>query len=105
MDIQVRFIGIPHETSTARVVKRRISFALDRHASSLRRVIVNLRDENGPRGGVDQHCTLHVTLRRGGPPIVARALSESTGEAVARAVGRVRRRLGRRLPARGASVT
>ena len=100
MEIRVRFIGIPSKDSTARDVRRRVSFALDRVAPSIRSVTVALRDENGPRGGIDQRCTVHIALRAGGRPVVVSALDASTGRAVAKALSRARARLQRRTPLR-----
>lgn len=97
MNIQLRFIGMPRVQTVEHHTKRRIHFALDRWAPSIRGVSVAFTDENGPRGGVDQRCTTHVYLRTGGRPLVVRAVAESPGLAVAKTLERVRRRLERRV--------
>jgi len=104
VDIQIRFIGIPNDPRERQAVERRVSFALDRIAPAIRRVTVALRDENGPRGGVDQRCTMHLVLRSGGRPIVVRSVDESVGKSVTTALERARRRLERRLPSDGRSA-
>lgn len=43
-------------------IERRIRFALDRLAQRIRKIRVQLRDINGPRGGVDKSCRLTITL-------------------------------------------
>ena len=44
-------------------VERKLKLALDRFDHRLDRVQVHLEDVNGPRGGLDKHCRLHVVGR------------------------------------------
>lgn len=46
--------------------ERALRFALTRFSAAVARVRLRLIDENGPRGGVDQRCRVHVALRDGG---------------------------------------
>lgn len=43
-------------------IERRVRFALERLARSIHRVRVQLRDLNGPRGGVDKSCQVRIVL-------------------------------------------
>lgn len=43
-------------------IERRVHFALERFAERIRRVRVQVRDLNGPRGGVDKSCLLVISL-------------------------------------------
>lgn len=43
-------------------IQRRVRFALERLARAIRRVHVQLRDLNGPRGGVDKSCQVRIAL-------------------------------------------
>lgn len=43
-------------------IERRVRFALERLARPIRRVRVQLRDLNGPRGGVDKSCQVRIAL-------------------------------------------
>lgn len=97
METIVRYIGVPSRAATSDWIRRRVELRLDRHEHAVRRVIVTLGDVNGPRGGVDQQCVVHMRLRSGGRPVVVRAREATISEAVSKALDRARRRLGRRL--------
>lgn len=43
-------------------IRRRIHFALGRFSPRIRHVTVRVTDINGPRGGLDTHCSIAVTL-------------------------------------------
>lgn len=43
-------------------IERRLDFALGRFGERVNRVSVHVSDENGPKGGVDTRCKMHVTL-------------------------------------------
>ena len=43
-------------------IERRVHFALERLARPIRKVHVQLRDLNGPRGGVDKSCQIRIAL-------------------------------------------
>ena len=73
-------------------IERRVHFALARFGHRIRRTEVLLVDSNGPRGGQDQHCTVHVVLA-GLPPVVVEVVDVDPLAAVSRAVERVARRI------------
>jgi ribosome-associated translation inhibitor RaiA len=79
----------PEDTAT---VERRVHFALGRFGHRIRRAEVLLVDSNGPRGGLDQHCTVHVVLA-GLSPVVVEVVDVDPLTAVSRAVERVARRI------------
>ena len=80
-------------------VDRRLRFALGRFAARLSRVAVRVGDVNGPRGGVDKRCWIHLELSGKALTIeevdadlyvaIDRA-SERAGRATERAVARLR---------------
>ncbi|WP_374349045.1 HPF/RaiA family ribosome-associated protein [Chitinimonas sp.] len=43
-------------------VERRLDFALGRLDAHIHKVTVRLSDINGPRGGIDKHCHIQVSL-------------------------------------------
>jgi len=43
-------------------VIHRLSLTLDRKHYSIQAMKVRISDQNGPKGGIDKHCQLHLTL-------------------------------------------
>ena len=62
-------------------IERRIHFALKRLAQHIRKVRVQMRDLNGPRGGVDKSCRLTIALASG-PPLVIEDRASNTHAAI-----------------------
>lgn len=65
MHIVVSFHDRPASEHLAWVARRTVANALDRFASRIRAITVKIRDENGDKGGVDQHCSLAVAVVSG----------------------------------------
>lgn len=74
------------------VLEQRVLHAVDRFADSIDRIDVMMTDVNGPRGGVDTRCRVHVALASGAI-IDVHAEGESALQAFARVSGRLRRAL------------
>lgn len=100
MRIFFRIRRIDDADSVRTYAERRLHFSLGRFAAHIERVLVQLEDVNGPRGGVDKVCQIAVRLRPSGTVFVeesdgdvfagvARAV-ERTGQAVSRALSRSR---------------
>lgn len=72
----------------------RLHFAVRRFAFQLRRIIVRLDDENGPRRGEDSRCVISVELNHGAPIVVEAATAWPTASitAAARRLNEVIRR-------------
>ena len=62
MRLHIRYPGHSLTEDLAVYVDRQLRFALRRFADRVARVDVTLRDQNGPKGGVDQECKIHVQL-------------------------------------------
>ncbi len=58
--------------SLRQYLQRHLRRVTERFSSIAQSIHVRLRDENGPKGGLDQHCTIEVRCRRLGP-IIAEA--------------------------------
>lgn len=68
-------------------LERRVRFAFARARSKAVRIVVRLRDLNGPRGGPDKVCQVSVTMP-GQPEVVIREVQEDMYNAIDGAVKR-----------------
>ncbi len=68
-------------------LQRRLSAAFERASSRVMRIVVRLRDINGPRGGCDMVCQISVTLP-GQPEVVIREVQSDMYKAINAAVKR-----------------
>jgi hypothetical protein len=66
MDIDVTFEHRGRSTRLVDFARRTLAQALDRFGARIRAVRVRFRDENGKKGGVDQHCALALQIHGGG---------------------------------------
>lgn len=65
MNIVISFHDRPASEQLAYVARRALANALNRFASRIRGITVKIRDENGHKGGIDQHCSLAVSVASG----------------------------------------
>lgn len=95
----IRLDSVALDEDDREYVRRRLGEKLGRHAKSVERVSVRLRDVNGPRGGVDVRCRIKVVLS-GLPSVVveqeAATFRPALTKALAGAERAVRRTLQRR---------
>ena len=73
-------------------IERRIRFAFDRFSDRIRHVDVVIDDENGPRGGPDKRCNLHVKMERW-EDVFTSAQGEDPVQAVSLSADRAVRRI------------
>lgn len=76
------------------------AFALTRFSRAIRSVTVRVDDANGPKGGVDQQCTVTIHLIRPGEDLVVTHADADAFTAVSRAMVRASRVVARRLERR-----
>ena len=99
MQLDIRGRNLRLTPSLLDHVDRRLRFALGRFAARLSRVAVRLGDVNGPRGGIDKRCCIHLELR--GKALTIEEVdadlyvandraSERAGRATERAIARLR---------------
>jgi putative sigma-54 modulation protein len=105
MLIQIRTHGVERSAELEAHIDRQLQFALGRFADQIRTIAVHLADLNGPRGGIDQECRLHVVPSkrdgldaRGG--LVIEELDRDIYAAIARASDRAGRAVSRHLSLR-----
>lgn len=98
MRFQIRSQGIDVTDELQTHIQTRLSFALARLGSQVSQIHIHLRDENGPRGGIAERCTLRTRI--GGRELVI----ERTHRDIRSAISEASDRLGdaaRRALARG----
>ena len=95
----VRVMRIALNTDVQADIRRTLGMRLGKFAWSIERVTVRVRDANGPRGGVDQECTVKVVLS-GLPSVVVRRRHVSLEVALDEATQAVEQAVWRRLSRR-----
>lgn len=87
--------------------ERRIQFALGRFAQRINRLDIHLKDENGPKGGVDKTCRLLARILPFGTIVIQDGdadIQALLDRAVDRLARSIRRELDRRRDYRNASA-
>lgn len=96
MQIDVQALDFELTPALREHAERRLQFALGWAGSRLGRLVVRLSDLNGPRGGIDKRCQLHLKLAAA-PPIVIEDTETDLYVAINRAADRAGRTVARRL--------
>jgi len=95
----VRVTGVALTDENHADIRRKLGMKLGKFSWSIERMTVRARDVNGPRGGVDQECTVKVVLS-GLPSVIVRrrdaALHVAIDEALQAVEQAVRSRVSRR---------
>lgn len=87
MDVQMVAKEFSLSPSLREHIVRRLNFAFARTHHKVGRIIIRLRDLNGPRGGRDKVCQVNVELT-GRPAVVIRDVQENMYNAIDNAVKR-----------------
>ncbi|GJM24545.1 MAG: hypothetical protein DHS20C16_09600 [Phycisphaerae bacterium] len=96
MELKVSSQGDVLNPKLNALIERQVDFALSRFEQRIREVSVRFSDLNGPKGGIDKHCKIGVTLRNG-ESIFAEVSDSEFEPAIHRVVDRVTRRIKRHL--------
>jgi ribosome-associated translation inhibitor RaiA len=76
--------------------ERRLSYALNCRGDHIQRVVMRLSDINGPRGGNDKRCHLHIMLA-GLPDVIIHDTEADLYVAINRAADRAGRTVRRKI--------
>jgi ribosomal subunit interface protein len=85
IDIQAR--SFPLTEALKKYAEQKLISALHRCQDHLNRVVIRLSDINGPRGGEDKHCHVHVVLP-GIPDVIIEDTEEDMYAAIDKAIDR-----------------
>jgi ribosome-associated translation inhibitor RaiA len=96
MNVNIQSRGFRTTASLAQHAERRLHSAIARHGARIQRVLVRLGDSNGPRGGVDKFCRIHVYLVDA-PAAVIHDVGVDLYEVIDRAVERAARAVSRHI--------
>lgn len=94
MLIEIQSPGFPTTPALSEHTRRRLRFGLTRHSDRIKRVVVRLGDQNGPRGGIDKFCRICVYLANAPMAVVVEvgtdliAVIDKTADRVSRTVVR-----------------
>lgn len=96
MRIEVRGDNVNVPEHTRQLIDRKTRLALGRAGAAIRNIRIVIKDLNGPKEGIDQSCSIHVQLNRGGEVHVS-AEDQALQDAIDRALGRASRSAARLL--------
>ena len=96
MTVDVQSVNFGSSQALFAHAERRIQSSLERFSRRIRRVSIRLWDENGPKGGRDMRCRVHVSLGPYGEVFIEQHDADMYA-AIDRAADRVKRTVRRTL--------
>lgn len=96
MQIDIQSRGFSLTNALLGYSQRRVHFAMAYISGHINRVVIRLSDVNGPRGGADKCCHIHVGLA-GIPDVVVEDTEVDMYAAIDRAIDRARRTVARKV--------
>ncbi len=96
MQIEIQAVSFKLTEGLRNHAERRLRFAFGSTSNKVRRVVMRLADENGPRGGVDKRCSIRAIVS-GIPPVVVEQHETDLYVAIDRAADRAGRAVSRKL--------
>ncbi len=85
LDLQTHKLSLAEATRSW--IRTRFAYALGRFAPRIARLRVRMLDANGPRGGLDKVCRIHVQGRGFGPLLVQSVAADPATAAAHRGLG------------------
>jgi len=101
--LEIRSGGMDIEPGLRTWIYERIGRQLGKYAPQIERVQVRFGDENGPKGGQDKCCLVHVILSKL-PPVVVEIRGETEQQAFDLAAARAERAVRRNMEKHGFST-
>jgi hypothetical protein len=101
--LEIRSGGEPLEDGLREWIFERVGRQLGKFAPQIERLQVRFGDENGPKGGEDQCCMVHVILSKL-PPVIVECRAASQREAFDLAAGRAERATRRNMEKHGVAT-
>jgi putative sigma-54 modulation protein len=102
MPLEIRNLNGGVDSALQAWIHERLSRQLGKYASQVERIEVRFGDENGPKGGIDRCCMVHVILSSL-PPVVVEMRAAEDREAFDLAAGRAERAIKRSMQKHGFS--
>jgi putative sigma-54 modulation protein len=65
MRLMIRSLNAKLPETVYETIERQLHHALSRFESRIDSIRLTMKDSNGPRGGIDQECRVHVHLNNG----------------------------------------
>ena len=96
MRIDIQANGFELTDALRQHTERRLQFAFSWAGNDVRKIVVRLSDINGPRGGKDKRCAIHIPMSRA-LDILIEDTESDLYVAIDRAVDRAERTLARKL--------
>jgi ribosomal subunit interface protein len=96
MKIEMQALNLELTRALRDHLKRRMKFAFGTHRQHIQSILVRLSDINGPRGGEDKCCHIHVVLPQMAN-IVVKDTESNIRAAIDRAAQRASRTVARRI--------
>ena len=88
IDVQARNFSLTDAISTH--THQKLETMLHHFGDKILKVVVHLSDDNGPKGGVDKHCHIHVEMKKL-PTVVIEDSEENLYTAIDNATHRAER--------------
>lgn len=96
MQLDIQALNFSLTSALKHHIRRRLGFALSSISEQMRHVTIRLSDINGPRGGKDKLCHVHIALN-GVSDVVIEDTETDMYNAINRAIDRAGRTVSRRV--------
>lgn len=96
MQIDIQSRGFSLTDALQNYIQRRLHFSMSHSSDYINQAVIRLSDINGPRGGADKCCHVHIVMA-GIPNVVVEDTEVDMYAAIDRAIDRARRTVSRKI--------